>query len=267
MKPTIVLLFSALAVALAAPPKSELTQVRKVYLLPMRNGMEQYLANRLTGLGVFQVVTDPKRADAIFTDGIGEAFESRQAEWFPQKPTKETSGEAAPAAALAPAPAPAAQAPAAESTPSPAPSAAQPAAAPATPAPAPAAATPAPAPAAATPAAASTTPVAAAPVAPQPAPAATTPVAAAPVAQAQPKAAPSEPAKQEDTASGGLGGDRTTPAVSAFHRAKGTLFLVDPRSRSVLWSIYAQPKDSSSEELDRTAARIASQIQHDLKSR
>ncbi len=127
MKPTIVLLFSALAVALAAPPKTELTQVRKVYLLPMRNGMEQYLANRLTGLGIFQVVTDPKRADAIFTDGIGEAFESRQAEWFPQKPIKQTSDEAAPAAPSAPAPA--AQALAAENppAPSPAPAAPQPA--------------------------------------------------------------------------------------------------------------------------------------------
>ncbi len=55
--------------------------------------------------------------------------------------------------------------------------------------------------------------------------------------------------------------------VSAFHRAKGTLFLVDPRSRLVLWSTYAQPKDASAEELDRTAARIASRIQQDLKSR
>ena len=86
MKPTIALLLSSLTLALAAPPKAELAQVHKVYLLPMTNGMEQYLANRLTGLGVFQVVTDPKKADAIFTDRIGEAFEAKQTEWFPEKP-------------------------------------------------------------------------------------------------------------------------------------------------------------------------------------
>ena len=85
-------------------------------------------------------------------------------------------------------------------------------------------------------------------------------------APAEPKAASSEPEKQAETASGGLSGDRTVP-VSTFHRAKGTLFLVDPRSRLVLWSIYAPPKGASSVELDRTAAHIASRIHQDLKSR
>ena len=98
MKPTIVLLFSSLAVALAAPPKTELMQVHKVYLLPMSNGMEQYLANRLTGLGVFQVVTDPRKADAIFTDGIGAGLENRLAELFPQRPVKQASDETRPPA-------------------------------------------------------------------------------------------------------------------------------------------------------------------------
>jgi hypothetical protein len=203
MKPTIVLLFSSLAVALAAPPKTELTQVHKVYLLSMTNGMEQYLANRLTGLGVFQVVTDPMKADAIFTDGIGDAFESRLADWYPQKP------------AAPPEPAPAAQPPVAANPPAPA----------------------------------------------QPLAGAT--LASAP--PAPPKVAASEPEKADQTASGAVGAERTTP-VTAFHRAKGTLFLVDPRSRLVLWSIYAQPKDASSFELDRTAAYIAGRIRQDLKS-
>jgi hypothetical protein len=72
----------------------------------------------------------------------------------------------------------------------------------------------------------------------------------------QEKAAASEPEKQGEAA----------PAVSSFHRSKGTLFLVDPHSRTVLWSIYAQPKDASPVQLDRTAGRIASRIQQDLKS-
>ena len=35
-----------------------------MYLLPMPNGLDQYLANRLTKVAFFQVVTDPKTADA-----------------------------------------------------------------------------------------------------------------------------------------------------------------------------------------------------------
>ena len=218
MKTTIALLLSSLTLALAAPPKAELAQVHKVYLLPMTNGMEQYLANRLTGLGVFQVVTDPKKADAIFTDRIGEAFEAKQTEWFPEKPLKPASDQTAPPAppeVAAPAPPGAAQLPDAVS-----------------------------------------------PAPQQPAPE-TAPQAAS-AAAPQPKAAASEPEKQVETAGGGKA-DRAAP-MSAFHRAKGTLFLVDARSRLVLWSIYAQPKDASPVELDRTAGHIASRIQQDLKS-
>ncbi len=203
MKPTIALLFSTLAVALAAPPKAELAQVRKVYLLSMTSGMDQYLANRLTGLGVFQVVTDPKKADAIFTDHLDEAFESRQAEWFPEP-----------------------IAPVSEETASPAPS--QPALETAT------------------------RPVTAAP---KPAPAAASPQTVA-------SAAPDEPR----VTAGGLKGDTTVPRLS-FRRAKGTVFLVDPRSRQVLWSIYARPKNTSAVELDRTAGHIAARIRQDLKGR
>src|SRR5678809_764458 len=45
--------------------------VKTVYLLPMAGGLDQYLALQLTSGGVLQVVTDPKKADAILTDGIG----------------------------------------------------------------------------------------------------------------------------------------------------------------------------------------------------
>ena len=51
--------------------------VQTVYLLPMANGLDQYVANRLAASGVFQVTTDPTKADAIFTDKLGEAFEQR----------------------------------------------------------------------------------------------------------------------------------------------------------------------------------------------
>ena len=170
MRSTVVLLLASLAAAVAAPPRPELAQVHKVYMLPMSNGMDQFLANRLTNQGLIQVVTDPKKADAVFTDRLGDAIESLQTEWFPDAPAKPEAGAAAPAAG----------------------------------------------------------------------------------------------AGEGATTPGGFGGDNPTP-VSAFHRAKGTIFLVDARSRQVLWSIYAQPKTAASEELDRTAERIASRLRQDLK--
>jgi hypothetical protein len=49
--------------------------VKTVYLLPMSNGLDQYLAVRLTAGEILQVVTDPQKADAVFTDHVGETFE------------------------------------------------------------------------------------------------------------------------------------------------------------------------------------------------
>ncbi len=54
-----------------------------MYLLPMAHGLDQYLANRLTRDGVVQVVADPKKADAIITDRLGESFERRLDDLFP----------------------------------------------------------------------------------------------------------------------------------------------------------------------------------------
>jgi hypothetical protein len=41
---------------------------------------------------------------------------------------------------------------------------------------------------------------------------------------------------------------------------RGTIFLVDPRKRVVLWSTYDLPKNGSPNELSNTAAHIASQL-------
>src|SRR5690348_13831392 len=56
---------------------ADVTSVKAVYLLPMAGGLDQYLANRLAEDQVFRVVTDPKLADAIFTDHLGDAFEKQ----------------------------------------------------------------------------------------------------------------------------------------------------------------------------------------------
>src|ERR1035437_3740159 len=74
------LLFSCSAAMLCA---ADLPSVHTVYLLKMSKGLDQFLASRLTADHVFQIVTDPKLADAVFTDQIGEGFQMRLEEFFP----------------------------------------------------------------------------------------------------------------------------------------------------------------------------------------
>lgn len=92
-----------LTAALAVAADGELGQVRSVYLLPMSHGFDQYLASQLATQGVFQVVTDPRKADAVFTDQIGPVFEQRLEQLYPPEPAPEkepkAEGEKAPTAA------------------------------------------------------------------------------------------------------------------------------------------------------------------------
>jgi hypothetical protein len=69
----------------------QVSNVHSVYLLPMSRGMDQYLASELTREHVFQVVTSPKMADAVFTDRIGEAFEEKLADLESQPPAAAAS--------------------------------------------------------------------------------------------------------------------------------------------------------------------------------
>jgi len=153
-----------LALPLVAAQPSELARVQAVYLLPMGYGLDQHLAGSLTRLRVFQVVTDPKQADAVFTDRLGEAFEQRMNEIYP----------------LQPAPKPAGTQEEQKST-----------------------------------------------------------------AAARPEA----------------------PRASTWGRGRGAVFLVDTRTRTVLWSVYERPRDSSPDEVERTARRIAEQLMRDLKKK
>jgi hypothetical protein len=68
---------------------AELAGVHSVYILPMSRGLDQYLANRLTNEHTFQVVTDPKLADAVFTDHIGESFQTQMEALYPPPPPPE----------------------------------------------------------------------------------------------------------------------------------------------------------------------------------
>lgn len=177
MKVLAVLLSGFLGVAFSAPQSVRLAKVGSVYVLPMANGFDQYLANRITNAGVFEVVADPKLADAILTDNLGEAFERRLAEYYPE-----------------PAPAPVAKPAKAEKG--------------------------------------------------------------------------GKEDKVEEAETGGATQtlkDDTALPVSSFSRGKGTLFLVDGRGRVVVWSIYLKPKNTTPEQLDRTAAQIVTTLKRDLK--
>lgn len=63
------------AVFTISAAQAQVFGVKTVYVLPMASGLDQYLALQLTSSGVLQVVTDPKKADAILTDGIGARLE------------------------------------------------------------------------------------------------------------------------------------------------------------------------------------------------
>lgn len=52
---------------------------------------------------------------------------------------------------------------------------------------------------------------------------------------------------------------------NSFGRSKGTLFLVERKTRNVLWSVYMRPKNSTSDEINRTAGRIVDRLNRDVK--
>ena len=163
------LLFSCSAALVCA---ADLANVHTVYLLKMSKGLDQFLANRLISNHIFQVVTDPKLADAVFTDQLGESFQMKLEELFP---TPESE---------------------------------------------------------------------------KPAP-------------------PPKPEKTADQATPLIGGDTVNklanPASSSsFGRSKGTVFLVDAKSRQVVWSVYQPSKNSSSKEMDSTAKDIVNRLHETL---
>ena len=161
----------AFLLSCAALAGADLSGVRSVYLLSMGGGLDQYLANQLTRAHIFQVVTDPKRADAVITDRIGPAFEARMGELYPPE-------------------------------------------------------------------------------------------------------APKEEAKKEETVEPveSLVGDTVNQLapvgqMAVFGRGRGTVFLVDAKSREVLWSAFEKPADQGNVELERTAAKIVEGLKKDISGK
>ena len=83
-------LLAAGALAAADPG---LQQIRSVYLLPMSGSLDQYLANKLTASGRYQVVTNPEDADAVLTDRLGSDFRDRMEELYPPPPQEKPEKE------------------------------------------------------------------------------------------------------------------------------------------------------------------------------
>jgi hypothetical protein len=155
---------------------ADLSQVHTVYILPMTNGLDLHIANRLTDGHVLQVVTDPQKADAIMTDRIGPAFEDRMEELYPP------------------------------------------------------------------------------PAPPKP----------------EPKEKDKEKEAKPPASSLGIpdlseaSNKISTRPTSSFGGGKGTIFLVGVKSRDVLWSTYAKPKDSRGEQLEKTAGRICADLKKSM---
>jgi hypothetical protein len=156
---SILLMACALGLVFAAK-NPQLDAIHTVYLLPMGNGLDQYLATRLTATGMFQVVTDPQKADAVFTDKIGQALEAKLDELYPPD-------------------------------------------------------------------------------------------------------VPKDETEEEEKDMFGSPSQR----VGAFSRGRGTVFLVDRRTRNVVWSIYWPIRGARPDEVNRRAGQIAERLRKDLKAK
>jgi hypothetical protein len=84
-----------------------------------------------------------------------------------------------------------------------------------------------------------------------------------------PKPAPKE--KDKDATPGlpalGEASNKIPKLVSNFGGGKGTIFLVSVKSRDVLWSTYAKPKDARGDSLERTAGKIASDLKKSMSAK
>jgi len=67
---------------------------RSVYVLPMSGGLDQFLAAQLTHGHIMQVVSDPKIADTILTDRLGDSLELALEKYHPRDDDEDTSADA-----------------------------------------------------------------------------------------------------------------------------------------------------------------------------
>lgn len=73
-----------------------------------------------------------------------------------------------------------------------------------------------------------------------------------------------EKEKKEEKRDGMLGEPVQRMGNSTLGRAKGNIFLVDRKSRNLLWSMNRQPKHSGTAEMVNHARKIVEQLKKDL---
>lgn len=82
---------------MAGAAETAASSVHTVYIMPMSHGLDQYIANQLTREHVLDVVADPARADALFTDRLGDSLETELEKLHPTpKPPEQKEPAAAP---------------------------------------------------------------------------------------------------------------------------------------------------------------------------
>jgi hypothetical protein len=153
-------LLSIVAAAAALASGAGLADYKTVYVLPMSSGLDQFLAIKLTTGSVMQVVTDPLKADVVFTDAIGRAFEGKLDELYGQKSKSDDK----------------------------------------------------------------------------------------------------DSKDNKDSMN-------SSPRISPASRGKGAIFLVDRKTRDVVWSTYAKPKGSTPDDMNRIAGEIAAKLEKDRKGK
>ena len=66
--------------------------VRTIYVLPMSGGLDLFVAEWLAKSQTVQVTTDPKHADAVLTDHLGEDFEHKLDQLLVKKDEHDKAG-------------------------------------------------------------------------------------------------------------------------------------------------------------------------------
>jgi hypothetical protein len=59
----------------------------------------------------------------------------------------------------------------------------------------------------------------------------------------------------------------TATRLGGFNRGRGNIFIVDRKSRNVIWSTYERPKDSTPGELSKTAEKVVKRLKDDLSDK
>jgi hypothetical protein len=82
----------------------------------------------------------------------------------------------------------------------------------------------------------------------------------------KPAPAKSNAASKSDNA-GKSDNDFSKPSSQPISHARGTVFLIDRKTRNVVWSLYERPKNTSPDELNHVAEKIAGKLSKDLKGK